>query len=235
MNMRLQKYLSHAGACSRRKGEQHILQGRVTVNGVPVSQLGTRVDPEKDRVELDGHVVKPSNILVYIALNKPKGYVSSCSQPTDRTVLDLVNLSERIYPVGRLDKDSTGLIILTNDGRLHHRLSHPSFDHEKEYEVAVVHPISDGALKKLAGGLSMMGGRTRPAEIIRFSRKRFHMVLKEGKNRQIRRMVRKVGNQVKRLNRVRVANIVLGDLPAGQWRYLTDKEKRELLNRAFSI
>ncbi|PQP33794.1 rRNA pseudouridine synthase, partial [Desulfobacteraceae bacterium SEEP-SAG9] len=119
----------------------------------------------------------------------------------------------RIYPVGRLDKDSTGLLILTNDGRMHHRLLHPSFDHEKEYEVTVSAPISDGAVRKIEKGMPMMGTRTRPAVVKRMSSRRFHIILKEGKNRQIRRMVTKVGNQVTRLKRIRVSNIRLGRLP----------------------
>jgi 23S rRNA pseudouridine2605 synthase/23S rRNA pseudouridine2604 synthase len=145
-------------------------------------------------------------------------------------VVDLVDVSERIYPVGRLDKASTGLLLLTNDGRIHHRLSHPSFDHEKEYDVTVARPISDGALKKMRGGMPLMGTRTRPARVTRLSARRFRIMLKEGKNRQIRRMVRKVGNQVTQLKRKRFAGITLGNLAAGKWRYLTPDEKKRLLN-----
>jgi 23S rRNA pseudouridine2605 synthase/23S rRNA pseudouridine2604 synthase len=144
-------------------------------------------------------------------------------------VLDLLDISERVYPVGRLDKDSTGLLLLTNDGRLHHRLSHPSFNHEKEYDVTVARPLPEGALRKLAKGLPMMGARTRPAHVKRISARRFRIVLQEGKNRQIRRMVRKVGNQVVDLKRIRVANIELAGLRPGRWRHLTAKEKDELL------
>ena len=131
--------------------------------------------------------------------------------------------------MGRLDKDSTGLLLLTNDGRLHHRLSHPSFDHEKEYEVAVARPISGGALQKIADGIMLEGTRTRPARVTRISARRFRIVLLEGRNRQIRRMVSKVGNQVTRLQRRRIANIKLGRLPEGKWRHLRPAEKRELL------
>ena len=122
-------------------------------------------------------------------------------------------------------EDSTGLLLLTNDGRLHHRLSHPSFNHEKEYEVTVARPMPGGALRKLAEGLPMMGTRTRPARVKRLSARRFRIVLREGKNRQIRRMVRKVGNQITHLKRIRIANIRLGNLPSGSWRHLTRKEK----------
>jgi len=228
--MRLQKFLSAAGVCSRRKGEEFIKAGRISVNGEVIVELGTKIDPDQDRVEVDGKAIKPSNTLVYIALNKPKDYVTSCSHPGQKVVVDLVDISERIYPVGRLDKDSTGLLLLTNDGRIHHRLSHPSFDHEKEYDVTVARPIPDGALKKMSDGLPLMGTKTRPARITRISPRRFRMVLQEGKNRQIRRMVRKVGNEVTRLQRKRFANVKLGNLPPGKWRYLKESEKKSLLS-----
>ena len=226
--MRLQKFLSKAGICSRRKGEEYIKAGLVRVNNTIVTELGTKIDPVNDRVEFKGKVVTPEDDLLYIALNKPIGYVTSCSQPGEKIVLDLIDIVQRIYPIGRLDKDSTGLLILTNDGDLHHRLLHPSFDHEKEYDVTVSNPITDGALQNIAGGMPMMGTRTRPAEIIRLSSRRFRIVLKEGKNRQIRRMVRKVGNHVTQLKRLRISNIELEKLKKGTWRYLTEKEIKAL-------
>jgi 23S rRNA pseudouridine2605 synthase/23S rRNA pseudouridine2604 synthase len=227
--MRLQKFLSAAGVCSRRKGEEYIKAGRVAVNSQLVVELGTKVDPATDLVQVDGNPVQSSQPLIYIALNKPIDYVTSCSHPGEKIVLDLVDIPRRVYPIGRLDKDSTGLLLLTNDGRLHHKLSHPSFDHEKEYDVTVTKPISDGALRKMAEGLPMMETQTRPARVQRISARRFRIVLQEGKNRQVRRMVRKVGNQVTGLKRVRVANIKLGGLAPGAWRHLGDQEKRELL------
>ena len=227
--MRLQKFLSKAGICSRRKGEEYIKAGWVKVNGKIVTELGGKVDPERDTVEVDSDAIRSDSAPTYIALNKPKGYVSSCHQQNEKIVLDLLDISERVYPVGRLDKESTGLLLLTNDGHLHHRLSHPSFNHEKEYEVTVAKPLPEGALRKLAKGLPMMGTRTRPARVKRISARRFGIVLQEGKNRQIRRMVRKVGNQVTHLNRIRIANIKLGNLPSGSWRYLTKIEKENLL------
>jgi len=227
--IRLQKFLSEAGICSRRKGEEYIKVGLVSVNNHVVTELGTKIDPKKDRVEFKGRLVEPEDRLVYIALNKPKGFVTSCRQPGDKIVLDLVDIPERIFPIGRLDKDSTGLLILTNEGSLHHWLSHPSFDHEREYDVTVTKPMPDGALRTLAKGMPMMGTKTRPAKVERISSRRFRIVLKEGKNRQIRRMVRKVGNQVARLRRIRVANIKLGKLTEGTWRFLTEKERKELL------
>jgi len=227
--MRLQKFLSRAGICSRRKGEEYIKAGWVKVNGKIVTELGVKVDPERDAVEVDRDAIRCDSAPTYIALNKPRGYVSSCHQQNEKIVLDLLDISERVYPVGRLDKDSTGLLLLTNDGHLHHRLSHPSFNHEKEYEVTVARPLPEGALRKLAKGLPMMGTRTRPARVKRISSRRFRIVLQEGKNKQIRRMVRKVGNQVVDLKRIRIANIELASLAPGRWRHLAAKEKDELL------
>ena len=223
--MRLQKFLSTAGICSRRRGEALIKAGRVIVNGQIVVELGTKIDPAKDQVSFDGRPIKYEQRLVYIVLNKPLDYVTSCRHPGEKIVLELVDIAQRVYPIGRLDKDSTGLLLLTNDGRLHHKLSHPSFDHEKEYDVTVAKPITDGALQKMAAGLPMMGSKTRPARVQRIASRQFRIILKEGKNRQVRRMVRKVGNQVKILKRVRVAGITLGRLQPGKWRHLTEKEK----------
>jgi len=227
--MRLQKYLSAAGICSRRKGEEYIKAGWVKVNGKVVTELGVKVDPERDAVEVECDAIRSDSTPIYIALNKPKGYVSSCRQQNEQVVMDLLDISDRVYPIGRLDKDSTGLLLLTNDGYLHHRLTHPSFNHEKEYEVTVAKPLPEGALRKLAEGLPMMGTRTRPARVNRISARRFRIVLQEGKNRQIRRMVRKVGNRVTSLKRIRIANIKLGNLPSGSWRHLTKREKEKLL------
>jgi 23S rRNA pseudouridine2605 synthase/23S rRNA pseudouridine2604 synthase len=166
---------------------------------------------------------------VYLILNKPEGYVTTCEQPSDKIVLDLVDVPERVFPVGRLDKDSTGLVLLTNDGRIHHRLLHPSFDHEKEYDVTVGRPIGDGALARMGRGVILDGSQTRPARIRRRSAKRFRITLQEGRNRQIRRMVGLVGHQVVKLKRIRIANIKLGDLEEGAWRHLKPAEVKTLL------
>lgn len=227
--IRLQKFLSTAGICSRRQGEVYIKEGLVKVNGRLVTQVGIKIDPEKDEVSVGGKLVKTGEETICIALNKPRGYVTSCKQKNEKIILDLIDIPRRIYPVGRLDKESTGLIILTNDGGLHHRLSHPSFDHEKEYEVVVADPITDAALEKLEKGMPMMGTKTRPAEVKRMSSRRFRITLKEGRNRQIRRMVRKVGTRVVQLKRIRVSTIRLGKLPEGGWRYLNETEKESLI------
>jgi pseudouridine synthase len=228
--IRLQKFLSAAGVCSRRRGEDLIRAGRVTVNGQVVAELGAKVDPDKDRVSVDDQPVKPAPRMVYIALNKPRGYVTSCRHAGKKIVLELVNVAERIYPVGRLDKDSTGLLLLTNDGRLHLKLSHPSFDHEKEYDVTVERPISDGALRRMAEGVPILDTRTRPAVVTRLGERAFRIILKEGRNRQIRRMVRRLGNEVVELKRTRVASVRLGRLAEGAWRHLSAEEVAALLS-----
>jgi len=229
--IRLQKFLSEAGVCSRRKGEAHILAGAVSVNGQVVTTLGAKVDPDSDAVKLNGRPVKPPAAHIYVMLNKPAGVVTSCRHRGAPVVTDLVDLPQRLFPVGRLDKDSTGLLLLTNDGRIHHRLSHPSFDHQKEYDVTVQRPISDEALAAMEKGLPLDGAMTRPARMRRISAKRFRIVLMEGKNRQIRRMVKQVGNRVVQLNRIRVADLTLGRLARGTWRHLSPGETRRLLRR----
>ena len=221
--MRLQKFLSSAGFCSRRRGEELIEKGLVTVNSLTAS-LGAKVDPVEDIVEVMGERVVLKEKPVVIAYNKPKGIVSSLSHKGKTTLPDVIDIGQRIYPIGRLDEDSQGLLLLTNDGRLHHRLLHPSFDHEKEYYVKLKEPIPNGALLKLGGGVTIGGERTRPCKIRRIDDKTFTIVLMEGKNRQIRRMVRKVGSRVDRLTRTRFCNIKLGKLGEGKWRYLDERE-----------
>lgn len=232
LSMRLQKFIASAGVCSRRRAEEHIRDGRVAVNGQVVTQAGVQVDPETDTVTVDGETVRPGAGNIYIAFNKPAGYVTSCLQKQEKTVLELVDIKERIYPVGRLDKDSTGLLLLTNDGELHLRLSHPSFDHEKEYDVTVAEPIGNGDLTRLREGISLEGRMTRPAKVARVSGRRFRIVLMEGRNRQIRKMVGRLGHRVVALKRLRVAGIRLGGLKEGGWRYLTGEEREALLRGA---
>ena len=229
--MRLQKYLAHAGICSRRKAEEHILNGLVKVNHQTVTELGTQIDPEKDKILFKNQsiILKQNSSKIYIALNKPAGYVTSCSQKKTRIILDLIHIDERIYPVGRLDKDSNGLVLLTNDGTLHNRLSHPSFNHEKEYIVTTIHPVSEIALKNMANGMVIEKVKTRKAKVKRISKNKFSIVLKQGRNRQIRKMVSKNKNKVEKLKRIRMANIHLGNLREGKWRYLTPEEIKQLI------
>jgi pseudouridine synthase len=227
--IRLQKYLAEAGLCSRRQGEAYIRAGRVSVNGRVATELGVKVDPANDRVAFDGQPVRPVEQKLYIALNKPEGYVTSCKQPGRDLVVDLIDLPVRLFPVGRLDADSCGLLLMTNDGRIHHRLAHPSFDHEKHYVVSVDQPVADGGLMKLANGVRLDGRLTRRAQVTRLGARRFKIVLKEGRNRQVRRMVAKIGRQVVKLKRVQMANIRLGRLPSGRWRHLSNTEVTTLL------
>lgn len=227
--IRLQKYLAEAGVCSRRKGEEYIRGGLVRVNGEVVTKMGTTVDPGLDRVEVSGKPVQTAKNDVYIMLNKPAGYISSCSQPGRKIVLDLVDTDRRVFPVGRLDRDSTGLLLLTSDGRIHHRLAHPSFDHEKQYTVVTDRPVADRDLEHLEKGVQLSDGMTRPAEVSRKSKNRFSITLQEGRNRQIRRMAETLGYKVTKLHRMRIGPLYLKDLPPGKWRYLTDAERRELL------
>jgi 23S rRNA pseudouridine2605 synthase/23S rRNA pseudouridine2604 synthase len=225
--MRLQKFLARAGVCSRRAAEELIVTGRIHVNGDRVTTLGTKVSPRTDQVLFDGKKVclPGETALIYIAANKPVGVVTSCARKHgDKIILDLVTVPERVFPVGRLDKDSQGLVLLTNDGDLHNRLSHPSHNHEKEYRVTTAHPVTDTDLTAMARGMVIQGKKTRKAEVSRISKNRFTIVLKQGMNRQIRRMVGKTRNRVTALLRVRMAGVCLGDLAPGSWRYLTPGE-----------
>ncbi len=232
MRIRIQKYLSEQGVCSRRHAEKLIVAGLVSVNGEVVTELGTKVDPAVDKVDVDDRVVEERRKLAYVALNKPVGIVTTCSQRGARTVMDLVKTAGRMFPVGRLDKDSSGLLLMTNDGMLAYRLTHPKFGHEKEYIVDVAFPITEGALSKLRHGLKLDGRRTQGARAWKAGGRRFRITLREGRNRQIRRMCRKIGNPVTRLKRIRVENVTLGSLEPGKWRYLSEGERKELLRRA---
>ena len=226
---RLQKYLARCGVASRRASEQLITGGKVRVNGQPASELGTTVDPERDRIEVDGRAVRPPAALSYVALNKPIGVVSTVSDPRGRrTVLDLVPGDTRLFPVGRLDYDSEGLILLTDDGDLAMRLTHPRHSIEKEYRALLRGDVTDQVLERLSAGIELDGKPTAPAT---FERLETHpdgdwvrVVLHEGRNRQIRRMVEAVGLDVVRLVRVRVGSLELGDLPPGRWRRLSAAE-----------
>jgi len=245
---RLQKILSARGICSRRKAEEYIEQGLVTVNG-EVAKLGQKADAEKDKIEVDGKIIEDRKEMLYYLMNKPKGIVTSnvtghsslvtghaannkrLATPNTSTIRDLLppKLQGKIYPVGRLDKESSGLLLLTNDGVLAYRLTHPKFYHEKEYEVITENEIKDGALRKLEKGITISGEKTKPAKIKRLGDCKFTIALTEGKNRQIRRMCQKVGSPVKELKRIRITSLVDGKLKEGKTRELTMKERNDLL------
>ena len=229
--MRLQKFLAHAGICSRRKAETFILEGRIRVNQETITTLGTQVDPEKDQVFFDNKRVNPPDVsegFTYIAVNKPRGVITSCSQKNARIILDLVPIKKRVYPIGRLDKDSVGLVLLTDDGELHNRLSHPSHNHEKEYLVKTKSPLADQQLTTMANGIVIEGVKTRKARVRRIAENEFSIILKQGRNRQIRKMVEHLHNKVDTLKRIRMANINLGGLKESGWRYLTPQEIKGL-------
>ena len=235
MIMRLQKFLAMAGVCSRRKGEEYIVKGRVSVNNKIIISLGTKINSEKDYITFDNKKIffslKQKNI--YIALNKPIGYVTSCSHKGEKIVLDLVNIKERIYPAGRLDKDSNGLILLINDGDLHNKLLHPSYNHEKEYIVKTFNPVSDQDLEKMVQGIMLDNKKTRRTKVKRISKYSFNIILRQGINRQIRRMIQRLGNKVKNLKRIRIGSIKLSNLKEGQWRYLNSTEIQTLKLESF--
>ena len=232
MEERLQKLLSAAGVCSRRASESYINEGRVTINGVP-AQLGQKADPERDDIRVDGVPLNERPVLTYLMLNKPRGYVTTMSDEQGRpTVAELVeDAGIRVYPVGRLDLDSEGLLLLTNDGGLTQHLLHPSHEVSKTYHVTVAGPVS-GAAAKLAAIRDLRGEPIRPAQVrILWQGEKtaeFAITIHEGKNRQIRRMCARCDLKVKRLRRVQEHTLELGDLPSGSWRYLTQAEVNAL-------
>lgn len=224
MEERLQKILSAAGLCSRRQAEEYLRQGRVTVNGHPAA-LGDKADPERDTVALDGvAAVKPAT-LTYLMLHKPRGYITTLSDDKGRpTVAQLVeDCPARVWPVGRLDWDSEGLLLLTNDGGLTQKLLHPSHEVEKEYLLTVSGDV-DAALPILEGPMELDGVPLSPARVRVLGGGRLSIVIHQGKNRQVRRMCALAGLEVLRLKRVREGPLLLGDLPRGQWRPLRAAE-----------
>jgi len=236
---RLQKILAHAGVASRRKCEQMITAGRVQVNGQIITELGSKVDPDHDRIRVDGKPITVRQQDTYLLLNKPVGCVSTASDPRGRrTVMDLVQTKERLYPVGRLDMLSEGLLLLTNDGPLTQRLTHPSYEHEKEYHVWVDGKPTRRTLQRLREGVKLEDGFTKPAKVTVLRRESggswLRFVIHEGRNRQLRRMCRAVGYPVRRVIRVRMGPLTLGDLQPGEYRRLTRKEK-SLLREAVGL
>ena len=225
---RLQKLLSAAGVCSRRRAEEYILAGRVTVNGKRAG-LGDRADPARDRIEVDGVPLPVSKTNTYIMLNKPRGYVTTLSDEKGRkTVAGLVaDCPARVWPVGRLDFNSEGLLLLTDDGALTQRLTHPSHAVEKEYRVRVSGDI-DRALPVLSAPVYDNGDELTADRVERVGEHELLVVIHQGKNRQVRRMCAAAGLEVKRLRRVREGALLLGALEPGRWRYLTQREKAAL-------
>lgn len=233
--IRLQKHLSECGIASRRKAEELIAAGKVKING-HIAEIGSKVDPKRDKVTVRGRAVVPVNEKVYIMLNKPRGFVTTMSDELGRkTVSDLVSdAGNRIFPVGRLDRDSEGLLIMTNDGDFANKLTHPSSHVNKTYRVTVKGAAEEEQLLKMKEGILLDGRKTLPCDCFVAERKPDRtvliFVLNEGRNRQIRRMCEAVGLEVLRLKRTEIAGVKLGMLPQGKWRPLNEREMRRLTN-----
>lgn len=224
--MRINKYLAEAGIVSRRGADQWILDGRVMINGKP-AELGSRIE-DGDEVKVDGKVISQEQELVYLALNKPVGITSTTERHIEGNIVDFVNHEKRIFHVGRLDKDSDGLILLTNDGDIVNEILRSENEHDKEYIVTVNERLTDTFLEKMATGVKILDTVTKPAKVKKLGPYTFSIILTQGLNRQIRRMCSALGFTIKRLQRVRIMNIELGRLPIGKWRNLTEDEKKEL-------
>ena len=225
---RLNKYIADSGHCSRREADRLIEEGRVTIDG-RAAGLGERVAPGM-KVAVDGHPLDGAGEKVYLALNKPRGIVCTADSREPMNIVDYLKYPVRVYPVGRLDKDSEGLILLTSDGNIVNRLLRAAGGHEKEYEVAVDRPMTRAFMEKMRAGVEILGRTTLPCHIRRTGPNAFNIVLVQGLNRQIRRMCEALGYRVTYLRRIRIMNIRLGTMTPGQWRAVTDAELDELLN-----
>lgn len=238
---RLQKFLAQAGVASRREAERMIAAGRVRVNGQVVQVMGVTVDPARDRVDVDGRLVNVINDLHYYMLNKPTGVVTTVrDRHAERTVMDLVSdIPVRVYPVGRLDRDTTGLLLLTNDGALAMAMTHPRHHVEKTYRLAVKGNPSPEAIRSLREGILLEDGMTLPAMVkILESQKGqtiLEMTIREGRKRQVRRMAGAIGHPVMELSRIRMGPLVLGDLPLGSYRPLTEDEQQAIRGLAQQV
>ena len=228
--MRINKFLSETGITSRRGADKFIEDQRVTINGKP-AELGSKVE-QGDVVRVDGKIIEqPKQQYVYIALNKPVGITSTTERHIKGNIVDFVNHPLRIFHVGRLDKDSEGLILLTNDGDIVNEILRAENEHEKEYIVKVDMPITDSFIRKMEEGVEILDTKTLPAKAEKLSKYTFRLTIRQGLNRQIRRMCTALGYEVRSLKRIRIMNIHLGDLLVGHWRDLTDQEREELFKQ----
>ena len=234
--VRLQKYMASCGLASRRKCEEYILQGKVKVNGKTATELGTKVIPNKDKVEFEGKEIKSEEKNIYILLNKPIGYVTTSKDQFGRdSVLDLVKIKERVVPVGRLDMYTSGALILTNDGDFVYKVTHPKHEITKTYTVTLKGIITKEEVEKIKKGVDIGDYITKPAKVkilktdIEKNISRLEITIHEGKNRQVRRMCEAVGRKVLALHRSKIGNIGVKDLELGKWRYLNSKEVEQLM------
>lgn len=235
--IRLQKYLAECGIASRRKSEEYILQGKVKINGKIITELGTRVNPIKDKIEFENKEIKKEEKNVYILLNKPIGYVTTANDQFNRdTVLDLVKVKERIVPVGRLDMYTSGALILTNDGDFIYKVTHPKHEIEKTYNVTVRGKITEEDVEKLTNGVEIENYVSKEAKvkILKINDEknlsRIEITIHEGKNREVRKMCEAIGKKVLALHRTKIGNINVKNLKLGEWRYLNQKEVKSLLD-----
>ncbi|WP_415336487.1 23S rRNA pseudouridine(2604) synthase RluF [Clostridium perfringens] len=224
--VRLNKYISETGFCSRREADKLIEQGRVKIDGVKAT-TGMKVSNGQS-VSIDGKSLKVENELVYIALNKPVGITCTTESKIKGNIVDFINHEKRIFPIGRLDKDSQGLIFMTNDGDIVNKILRAGNNHEKEYIVTVNKPITDEFIKGMSNGVPILGTVTKKCLVKKESKNSFRIILTQGLNRQIRRMCEYFGYEVKKLERIRIMNVSLGNLKIGSWRYLTKKELAEI-------
>ena len=236
-DIRLQKFLSGAGVASRRKAEELIQQGKVKVNNVIITELGTKINPEKDKIEYEGKTITREDKKVYILLNKPIGYVTTAKDQFNRdSVLDLVKVKQRIVPVGRLDMYTSGALLLTNDGDFVYQVTHPKHEIEKTYTVTIKGMITKTTIEILKNGVKIEDYVTRPAKvkILKIeedkNQSRLEITIHEGKNRQIRKMCEAVGHKVLALHRSKIAGIGVKELPLGKWRYLSENEINQMLS-----
>lgn len=234
--LRLNKFLSGSGVASRRKCDEIIASGKVTVNGKVVTEIGSQINEKKDKVMVEGKAVCLPSSFVYIKLNKPKGYACTASDEKGRkTIYDLVDCEERLFSIGRLDYNTEGLIILTNDGDFANKVSHPRYDVEKEYRVTIEGKIKESELAVLRKGVVVDGQKMPPAKVKLLSQdenvSKISVVINEGQNRQVRRMFEAIGREIKLLKRVRIGSVRLGGLSRGQWRDLTEDELNLLVGK----
>ncbi|WP_339258200.1 23S rRNA pseudouridine(2604) synthase RluF [Paenibacillus sp. FSL R5-0713] len=224
--MRINKFISETGYCSRREADKLVDRGLVTINGVK-AELGSQAE-EGDDVRINGKPINEKRKHVYIALNKPIGITSTTEQHIQGNIVDFVGHDERIFPIGRLDKDSEGLILMTNDGDIVNRILRAEGRHEKEYIVTVDRTVTPSFIRGMSTGVKILGEMTLPCTVTRMTDRVFRIILTEGKNRQIRRMCSAFGYEVRKLKRIRIMNIHLGEMATGSWRELTAAEKAEL-------
>lgn len=225
--IRIQKYLSQSGVCSRRKAENYIVRWLISVNG-QVAKIGESIIPGKDKVVLLNKAIEEQKKLVYYKLNKPRWIESTCAQHNEKNIVDIMDVKERVFPVWRLDKETTWLILMTNDGRLANFLMHPRYEHSKEYIVETFWWITDEQLEMLRRGLVILGSVIKEALIKRLAAWKFSIIITEWKNRQIRRMVEQVWSRVKKLKRIRIENIELGNLKDWEYKNLSNWELKDL-------